>query len=278
MTQKVQTTNQTAVGQYILDLAGRLADSEHDNQQRLDRSLASNRTQLNKQQRDEMIPAIIKRFGLRTGFATPIRGVRIETNFLSMTFPQRIYVYDVEMVRGLDRHGNSIMVKKQWDRLKILQTITFVRSSQPGYAPYTDALYTNLPCWVSDGSLIWSTVGLFNHDPRQTPGPLVSTAAQAINYENEMGKQSTIEQVNVTFRQHLDLTRPVGELFFNATAASFRDSDPSILTRGLNAFFTRFIRDRSDPAVSDLMSAFVRVCQNKSFSNFMALSLTERIL
>ena len=273
MIQKVQKTNQAAANQYVRDLAGRLADAEHNDQQRRDQTPDDKRTQLSKQQRDDKTPSMIRKYGLRSGFATPDPGALIETNYLSMEFPQRIYVYHVEMIRGTDNRGNPILVKKQWDQLKVLQTITF---AQTPYPQYSTALNTNSLHWVSDGSTIWSTVALFNADlPSQEPGPLISTPAQTVRYENETGVFLDVDRVDITFRQEFDLTRPVGELFFDATAATFSESAPSILTRGLNAFFTRYVRDRSDPVVPHQTIAYARSGFNKSFPTTGGAAVSE---
>ena len=102
---------------------------------------------------------------------------------------------------------------------------------------------------MSDGSLIWSSVGLFSAThPNQSAVPIaVTPPGPVLQYENETGNLLTVARVGIDFRQTIDLTGAIGDLFYDATSPSYRDSAPEILTRGLNAFFTKHVRDRSDP-------------------------------
>ena len=241
MTTQVQHTVETVALQEVNQLAGRLADNRHDTQQCRAQVPAANRTRLTDQERENIKPDLIRKFGLRTAFTTSSQ-VMIETNFLNMTFPRRIYVYDIDMIRVIN-NGTPIRVKKQWDKVAVIRRLM---DPQAQFGQYSAALRNNGLFWVSDGSMIWSTVGLFNaNNAASVPGPIGPALPNPIQYENECGDQLPIHQVDITYRCDIDLTRSVGQLFYDATAPTLNDSVPGILTRGLNAFFTRYVSDRN---------------------------------
>ena len=123
-TKQPQSSNQATNDQYIQTLAGRLANSEHDNQQRRNLIAPTDRTSLNSIQRDNMKPEMIQKFGLRTNFTTHERGLRVEANYLAIpNNPKELHVYNVEIVRHYDANGNPVLVRKQWDKLEVLHQI-----------------------------------------------------------------------------------------------------------------------------------------------------------
>jgi hypothetical protein len=70
MIQQVQRTNQAAANQYAQDLAGRLAEAEHNDQQRRNQTPEDKQTQLSKQQRDDKRLFMIRKYGLRSGLVS----------------------------------------------------------------------------------------------------------------------------------------------------------------------------------------------------------------
>jgi hypothetical protein len=95
--------------------------------------------------------------------------------------PKQLYVYDVEIVRHYDASGNPVFVRKQWDQLTVLHHIMrqVPHNNNPFFQVYnaiTQALRNNMDSWVSDDSLIWSSVGLFSAThPIQSPAPIEVT-------------------------------------------------------------------------------------------------------
>ncbi|KAK4556973.1 hypothetical protein LTR86_005954 [Recurvomyces mirabilis] len=77
----------------------------------------------------------------------------------------------------------------------------------------------------------------------------------------QLGNPANVDSwVRISFNRTLDLTQPVGDLWYDATTATWDDSTPGILQRGLNAFFTRFVRNNTP-------QFYTRAGLNKSFSN-----------
>ena len=204
---------------------------------------------------------IAKKWGLRTGFAK-VEGKDVETNHLTMSFPSKIYVYEIEMIRDFDQNGNPNRVAKQADKLLALEVMRRqpLASGRPAALHFRlgSAVLTNT--WVSDGDLIWSLRPLFDDQNWQAvPAGLLAQTNAPLRYTNEMGRLLDLEQIHIRPKCVLDLSRRVGELFFDTTASSWDNSTPGILTRGLNAFFTAYVRDRPD----ELTPAGL----NKSFRN-----------
>ncbi|KAK4539622.1 hypothetical protein LTR36_010505 [Oleoguttula mirabilis] len=256
-----QTTDQPAALQYVQTIAANLLADER--RRELARNPTTQQLPLNDVQKKAALQRIMHKFALRSGFAPADARWTIETNHLVMGFPTMIYVYAVEMIRDLNPLGNPIYVKKQADKLLALEASLSL--------PLCNNLQTHRNSWVTDGDLIWSTVPLLPTVNVQTlPQPIIlaGTVANpvALQYDNEMGARLDIRRVQIDFNITIDLSRPVGELFYDTTAGSYDDSVPGILTRGLNTFFTSYVRN--NPA---MFTAFGR--QNKCFFNNQGYSL-----
>ncbi|KAK3058482.1 hypothetical protein LTR09_000046 [Extremus antarcticus] len=180
---------------------------------------------------------MIRKYGLRTSFG-PTKGDVI-ANFLNMEWPKRIYVYDMAMYRPGMHNGQQSVVKKQWDMIEALEVL--LRTQQTDVDVM--ALNKNLPYWVTDGTMIWSTRPIFN-ESETAPGSYRhgQLPPQQLQYDNECGRTLVIDSIFITFHQAINLSRPVSELFHDSTSAKFKDSVPNILVKGLNAFFSRHAR------------------------------------
>jgi hypothetical protein len=159
-------------------------------------------------------------FGLRTAFAQPDDHCMIETNHLTMSFPQHIHVYKIDkMLRGFDANNNPLYIKKQADKMLFINVHTASIHFQGLQARQND--------WVTDGDLIWSISPLFHtNQADQAPGRV--TFPNPLKYENEMGTMLDIERVDITFVRTLNLNQSVGTLFFDTTAPTYDDSVPGI--------------------------------------------------
>lgn len=131
-------------------------------------------------------------------------------------------------------------VVEQWDMIKIMEAVLALPNNLDSLA-----LRETRKHWVTDGTMIWSTEPIFhekqflidscNHQP-------FASTTNPLEYDNEQGRRLQVADVTITYRQAIDLTDDVGEIFFDETSARFKDSRPHILVKGLNAFFARHAR------------------------------------
>lgn len=178
--------------------------------------------------------------GLRKDFADPNNGNvrrsgRIITNYLSMNPPQRLFVYQLEMIRTV-QNGQTVLVRKRVDQMKIMD---IVEQNVAQLRPMNGSV-----SWATDGDLIWSTLDLFNVQALQ-PQPVARITNPAVNltYRNECGTQLTIQEVNIYFHRLIAIAgQSVTQLFHDPTAQTIQSSTPDILVRGLNAFLTKHAR------------------------------------
>ena len=257
-----QHTNQALAAQYASDATQRRIDAEYGQ---------AVRQRWSQKELEAKWKHTQMKWGLRTAFANGQNSTKIVTNHLTMQWPNTIYVYTLDMIRGLDNNNNEISVKKQWDKMEIVRQLATQN--------HVAQMQTNTASWVSDGDLIWSTVELFqlpaplnqlppgqHHTaPANQRHPVLATITQPpVTYTNEMGSNLTMRQVSIYYNQTITLNRDMATLFFDNLATGFNDSVPGIITRGLNAFFTKHVRgqqgvNRNAVTMSGL---------NKSFRNF----------
>ncbi|KAI7256874.1 hypothetical protein KC352_g11097 [Hortaea werneckii] len=201
---------------------------------------------------------IARKFGLRTELASKAPDPNIRTNFLTMTWPSQIHVYSVQMIRDYLQNHARILVKRQADKLSVMDVIKTQILPQ-----HLSVVANGVPrsdYWVTDGDLIWSTKPLFDAtDAAMAPGLLSASGITQIQYINEMGDQLTLTDVDITYLTTVDLTQSVGELFYDASAPSWDDGKPGLISRGLNLFFTRFARENTNNNTTTAL--------NKSFIN-----------
>ncbi|KAI7552892.1 hypothetical protein KC331_g1590 [Hortaea werneckii] len=200
---------------------------------------------------------IIRKFGLRTGFASKAPDPNIRTNFLTMTWPSQIHVYSVEMIRIYLQNNARILVKRQADKLSVMDVIK--TQILPQHLSHADANgVRRSDYWVTDGDLIWSTKPLFDAaDAAVAPSLLSSSSNTQVQYINEMGDQLTLAGVEISFLTPVNLTKSIGELFYDASAPSWDDGTPGLISRGLNLFFTRFARENANNTTTTLNKSFI---------------------
>ncbi|KAI6842795.1 hypothetical protein KC340_g7368 [Hortaea werneckii] len=195
--------------------------------------------------------------GLRTGFASKAPKPNIRTNFLTMTWPSQIHVYSVEMVRSYLQNNARVLVKRQADKLSVMDVIT--TQSLPQHLSQAGA--NGVPrsdYWVTDGDLIWSTKPLFHATDETAEPPVLSTSNNTqIHYTNEIGDQLTVEYVRISYLRTIDLTENIGELFCDSSAPSWDYGKPGLISRGLNLFFTRFARENANNTTPTLNKSFI---------------------
>ncbi|KAI7242394.1 hypothetical protein KC352_g14694, partial [Hortaea werneckii] len=195
--------------------------------------------------------------GLRTELANKAQTPNIRTNFLKMTWPSRIHVYSVEMVRSFLQNNAPILVKRQADKLSVMDVIS--TQSLPQHLSHKDA--SGVPrsdYWVTDGDLIWSTKPLFDATDESAEPPILSTSNNTqIQYINEMGDQLTVEYVRISYLRTIDRTENIGELFYDSSEPSWDDGTPGLISRGLNLFFTRFARENANNTTPTLNKSFI---------------------
>ena len=71
--------------------------------------------------------------------------------------------------------------------------------------------------------------------------PAWTTQAAGLFYMNEMGVQLHLDQVEITYVHDIDMSRPVAELMYDDAVTAMDENLPSVLIRGLNAFFTHHV-------------------------------------
>ncbi|RMY25585.1 hypothetical protein D0867_00630 [Hortaea werneckii] len=243
-----QRTDQGRVDQNFAQVAENIARSEQ---------IGPN--DIPPEERDAQILKIAREFGLRTELASKASKPNIRTNFLTMKWPSQIHVYSVEMIRLFLQNNARILVKRQADKLSVMDVIK--TQSLPQHLSHVDA--NGVPrsdYWVTDGDLIWSTKPLFDAtDAAMAPGLLSSSSNTQVQYINEMGDQLTLADVDISFLTTLNLTRSIGKLFYDSSASSWDDGTPGLISRGLNLFFTRFARENANNNTTTTL--------NKSFIN-----------
>ncbi|GAB1728399.1 hypothetical protein NU195Hw_g1702t1 [Hortaea werneckii] len=195
--------------------------------------------------------------GLRTELANKAQTPNIRTNFLKMTWPSQIHVYSVEMVRSFLQNNAPILVKRQADKLSVMDVIS--TQSLPQHLSQRDANgVSRSDYWVTDGDLIWSTKPLFDASDETAEPPVLSTSNNTqIQYINEMGDQLTVEYVRISYLRTIDLTENIGELFYGSSEPSWDDGTPGLISRGLNLFFTRFARENANNTTPTLNKSFI---------------------
>ncbi|KAI7233300.1 hypothetical protein KC330_g5451 [Hortaea werneckii] len=175
------------------------------------------------------------------------------------TDQDRIHVYSVEMIRSSSQNNAPVLVKRKADKLSVIDVIK--TQSLPQHLSHADP--NGVPrsdYWVTDGDLIWSTKPLFDAtDHTAEPPPLSTSNNTQIQYINEMGDQLTVEYVRIEYLTTVNLTENIGELFYDASAPSWDDGKPGLISRGLNLFFTRFARENANNNTTTTL--------NKSFIN-----------
>ncbi|KAK5170195.1 uncharacterized protein LTR77_004781 [Saxophila tyrrhenica] len=253
-----QSSSWATVDSFIKMFSQDLAQIEN-NKEQASRGVPSDRCrQLTGSELEEAGQKMIGKYGLRTSFVKSTG--KVEANFLSMKSPKRIYVYDVTMYRPGLHQGQRSVVKKQWDMIQIFNER--LRQTNPD----SQALRANVAYWVTDGSMIWSTRPIFNESETEPfayqHGPLPSPQ---LTYRNECGRALTIETVNFKYRQAIDLSKPMHEIFFDHTSIRFRDSEPNILVKGLNAFFSRNVRHQLRHPSMPQANDFICVGANESY-------------
>ena len=210
---------------------------------------------------DQDITAEMAKFGLRSSFATPGDNADVYTNHLEMQWPKEIHIYAVDMIRDHTTNGHvPIRVKKNADKRLV---IDMLRTTH--YRQHLDNVGNNdrHRKWVTDGDLIWSVVPLF--DPNDASiGPPSLYPNDRVQYVNEMGATLDLEEIHITSVRTIDLSRHVGQMFYDTSTAAFDDSDPGLISRGLNAFFSRFARETQ---------MNVSPSANKSFATGQPVSL-----
>ncbi|KAK0867858.1 hypothetical protein LTR87_014414 [Friedmanniomyces endolithicus] len=219
---------------------------------------------MSKAELEQEIGSVSKSFGLRTSFASKGRDhSKVSTNYLGMQWPTEIHVYAVEMIRT-NRHSIApVTVKKNADKRVVIEML-----KNTHYAQYLNNSGGNDRAlkWVTDGDLIWSVVPLFHaNDPTIVPDPLHHGGGGVqITYENEMGVRLTLEEITITFNRTINLARSMGEMFYDTTTATYGDSDPGLITRGLNAFFSRFASETPGNVSTSANKSFVAMTQRVS--------------
>ncbi|KAK6412864.1 hypothetical protein LTR81_013153 [Elasticomyces elasticus] len=217
---------------------------------------------MDEKARNAALQQITHKFGLRTGFANQGQESHVYTNHLKMDWPKEIHVYSIEMIREYVANA-PVYVKKNIDKREVIRVITTNHWSQfLGDAPGN----IRRSKWVTDGDLIWSVVPLFDASVASVVPPILHERDGAIRYENETGDRLNIEEVIVRFERTIDLTRDMGQMFYDTTAASFNDSDPGLISRGLNAFFSRYSQENANN---------VSTSANKSFSTVRSATLDQ---
>ncbi|RMY71806.1 hypothetical protein D0863_04911 [Hortaea werneckii] len=195
--------------------------------------------------------------GRRTEFASNAPKPNIRTNFLTMTWPTKMHVYSVEMVRSYLQNNAPVLVKRQADKLSVMDVIR--TQSLPQHLSHKGA--NGVPrsdYWVTDGDLIWSTKPLFHATDETAEPPDLSTSNNTeVQYINEMGDQLTVELVRISYLRTLDLNENIVELFYDSSAPSWDDGNPGLISRGLNLFFTRFARENANNTTTTLNKSFI---------------------
>lgn len=185
---------------------------------------------------------VIRDKGMRTNFAdgSDARAIgTVVTNYVTLTPPGHIYVYQVEMIRKYDTDGRKIKVNKAADK-KLVMDVVESRVGQLQVAGGTPKP------WVSDGDLIWSVVDLFAATVTGStdPGTPLSSLRDVV-YHNECGEDLTVDLVHIGFKKLMKARQQVSKLIDVQEGTSNRDSTAAILLRGLNAFLTNEARERA---------------------------------
>ncbi|KAI7022526.1 hypothetical protein KC355_g2044 [Hortaea werneckii] len=183
--------------------------------------------------------------GMRTGFADAPedRKTKIATNYLQLTPPRYIYVYDLLMIRDSTYPQQVQMVHRAADRKALL----------PILVPHVPELNNNHD-WVSDGDLLWSTSDLFGSctanfaPPRDSPMAIVPHSlphGRDLRYHNECGVHLVIERVEIHFLERIDTQQSMRHLMDVPAGMPLRRSTPAFLLRGLNAMLTLNARNNA---------------------------------
>ncbi|KAK0935697.1 hypothetical protein LTR29_012699 [Friedmanniomyces endolithicus] len=218
---------------------------------------------MSKAKLEQEIGEVSKSFGLRTSFASKAHDhSKVSTNHLGMQWPTEIHVYAVEMIRTNRTSIAPVTVKKNTDKRRVIEMLknTYYAKNLNNSGGNDRALK-----WVTDGDLIWSVVPLFHaNDPTVVPESLVRSASGAeITYDNEMGVRLTLEEITITLVKTINLARSMGEMFYDTTTATYDDSDPGLITRGLNAFFSRFASETPGNVSTSANKSFVAMTQRR---------------
>jgi len=186
--------------------------------------LQTQQTQLAVQISPSQIELAKSNHGLRTSFGIEGDDVQIATNYLKTELPEHIYAYTVDMIRGYDQQNQPILVGKKSDKMLVMAKLQV--DVQELRNPST---------WVHDGSNIWSTKPLFPGNVGAAP-----VYGQPLQYTNEMGVQLTLQLVQITHTHYIPLTESAVRHSYDGSQTPVVDSIPSVLARGLNAFFTNY--------------------------------------
>ncbi|KAI7380752.1 hypothetical protein KC328_g12615 [Hortaea werneckii] len=243
-----QRTDQGRVNQNFAEVAENIARSKHIGP-----------SGISPEASDAQILKIARKFGLRTELASKASKPNIRTNFLTMTWPSQIHVYSVKMYRPSLQNNARILVKRQADKLSVMDVIKTQSLRQ--HLSHVDANGVPRSDYrVTDGDLIWSTKPLFDAtDAAMAPGLLSTFNNTQVQYINEMGDQLTLADVDISFLTTLNLTQSIDKLFYDASAPTWDDGTPGLISRGLNLFFTRFARENANNNTTTTL--------NKSFIN-----------
>lgn len=192
-------------------------------------------------------------YGLRASFGHEGQDAEIATNYLTVKTPNYIHVYHVDMTRAHDKDRKPIVVRKKADRMLVMEKLHVdVRELQdrPRF-------------WVYDAHTIWSTKKVF---PQGVLGTAVyTTPALGMYYDSEMGTRLHLEQVDIRYTHQIDLSQPVARLMYDASDIPLDESLPSVLIRGLNAFFANHVNGHRNGIVS--------IGGNRSFAQVPGSSL-----
>ncbi|KAK1815906.1 hypothetical protein LTR12_009691 [Friedmanniomyces endolithicus] len=212
---------------------------------------------MSKAKLEQEIGEVSKSFGLRTSFASKGRDhSKVSTNYLGMRWPTEIHVYAVEMIRTNRTSIAPVTVKKNTDKRRVIEML-----KNTHYAQYLNNSGGNDRAlkWVTDGDLIWSVVPLFHaNDPTTVPRPLHHGGG---GFQITWASRLTLEEVTISFIRTIDLARSMGEMFYDTTTATYDDSDPGLITRGLNAFFSRFAGETPGNVSTSANKSFVAMTQ-----------------
>ncbi|KAI7280388.1 hypothetical protein KC345_g4768, partial [Hortaea werneckii] len=162
--------------------------------------------------------------GMRTGFANPPEDQKtsIATNYLQLTPPRYIYVYDLKMARDSTDPQRIQMVHRAADRKALLHAL---RPNVPELNNHQD--------WVSDGDLLWSTSDLFNSFTPNAAPPLRDSLMV-------MTQHDLTRAVDLSVSTHNNLC---AISWMVPAGMPLRRSTPGFLLRGLNAMLALYARN-----------------------------------
>lgn len=177
--------------------------------------------------------------GLRSTFANTNVGKHGEvvTNYVTLTQPSRIYVYELEMISDFTDDGFPIKIRRNAEKRTIIDRIV-----QSNLIPELGVVAGSPKPWATDGDLIWSVTDLFS---TTDPGE-ITTLHHSMNlfeganltYVNECRESKTAARIKISFKMLINTTKTMSQLLADSENSSQGQSEAAILLRGLNAFLT----------------------------------------